>query len=256
MRYNVNLLNLQNLSKSFDGIVALKEVDLDVESGMIHSLIGPNGAGKTTLFNIVSGILKPTQGCITYQSQRIETLGSDKITSLGIGRTFQNTRLFKSLTVLENVMVGRHCRTRAGLARAFFRLPFRELEEEKNIRDIAEELLRFMGLFDRKEDKAASLPYGSQRRLEIARALATEPLLLLLDEPSAGMDTHETEDLATLILKIRDQGITILLIEHDMHLVMEISDMVTVLNFGKRIAEGHPQKIQSSPVVIEAYLGT
>lgn len=251
----MSLLSIENLSKSFDGVKALHNVDLEVESGRIHALIGPNGAGKTTLFNIVSGVLKPSQGKIVFKGEQIEGFRPDKITSTGIARTFQNIRLFKSLKVIENVMVGQHCRTRAGLARAFFRLPFSKMEEEKIILHKAEELLGFVNLFDRKEDKAGNLPYGCQRRLEIARALGTEPLLLLLDEPSAGMDIQETKELASLILKIRDQGMTILLIEHDMQLVMEISEVVTVLNFGLKIAEGTPQEIQSSLAVIEAYLG-
>lgn len=251
----MNLLNIENLKKSFDGVTALDEVDLKVKSDMIHALIGPNGAGKTTMFNIISGILNPTEGNMTFKGQRIDDLRANKITALGIGRTFQNIRLFKSLTVLENVMVGCHCRTTAGLIKTFFRLPFKKLEEEKKIINITKELLSFVGLLERKDDKAGSLPYGSQRRLEIARALASEPLLVLLDEPCAGMDTKETEELAELILKIRNQGVAILLIEHDMHLVMGISDVVTVLNFGRKIAFGRPSEVQSSAEVKEAYLG-
>ena len=251
----MNLLAVENLSKNFNGFTALHKVDLRVRPGKIHSLIGPNGAGKTTLINIISGILTATTGKINFESRQIGGLRPDKIASLGIGRTFQNIRLFKTLTVIENVMVGQHCRTKAGFVQTFFRLPFRTLEEERQIRSKARELLDFVGLSDRQQDQSGSLPYGSQRRLEIARALGTEPSLILLDEPCAGMNSRETAQLADLILKIRDRGVTILLIEHDMNLVMRISDFITVLNFGVNIAEGRPDEIRSSPAVIEAYLG-
>jgi branched-chain amino acid transport system ATP-binding protein len=252
----LTLLAIENLVKAFNGFVALNNVTLGVSQGSVHGVIGPNGAGKTTLVNIISGILKPSKGKISFNGRPIERLRPDKIASSGIGRTFQNIRLFKQLTVIENVMVGQHCRTKVGMVRNFFRRPFVPLEEENRIRQKAEELLDFVGLSEREGEQARSLPYGSQRRLEIARALATEPSLILLDEPSAGMDAKETAEMADLALKIRDQGITILLIEHDMNLVMGISDRITVLNFGQNIAEGTSDEIRSSPAVIEAYLGT
>jgi len=251
----LNILAVKNLSKKFNGFIALHGVNLRVRRGEVHSLIGPNGAGKTTLINIISGMLAATAGQINFEGRRIGGLRPDKIASMGIGRTFQNIRLFKTLTVIENVMVGQHCRTKAGFLQTFFRLPFRTLEEERQIRAKAEELLDFVGLSERQKDHAGSLPYGSQRRLEIARALATEPSMILLDEPGAGMNSRETAQLADLVLKIRDRGVTILLIEHDMNLVMSISNSITVLNFGVNIAEGGPDEIRSSPAVIEAYLG-
>lgn len=251
----MNILAVENLSINFNGFAALYGVNLHVRPGEIHSLIGPNGAGKTTLINIISGMLSATGGEINFAGRQIGGLRPDKIAAMGIGRTFQNIRLFKTLTVIENVMVGRHCRTKAGFLQTFFRLPFKTLEEERQIRSKAEELLDFVGLSERQKDQSGSLPYGSQRRLEIARALGTEPSLILLDEPCAGMNSTETAQLADLVLKIRDRGVTVLLIEHDMNLVMSISDFITVLNFGVNIAEGRPEEIRSSPEVIEAYLG-
>jgi branched-chain amino acid transport system ATP-binding protein len=251
----LSLLAVENLTKNFNGFTALDSVKLQVGPGEIHSLIGPNGAGKTTLVNIISGMLPATAGEIKFKGRQIRGLRPDKIASLGIGRTFQNIRLFKTLTVIENVMVGRHCRTKVGFLQTFFRLPFRTLGEERQIRSVAEELLDFVGLSERQKDQSGSLPYGSQRRLEIARALGTEPSLLLLDEPCAGMNSTETAQLADLVLNIRDRGVTVLLIEHDMNLVMRISNCITVLNFGVNIAEGRPEEIRSSPTVIEAYLG-
>ena len=249
------MLEINQVTKSFGGFTALHNLNMVVEDGQIHALIGPNGAGKTTLFNLVSGSLPVSRGEIVFQKKRLAGLKPDQRTQMGLGRTFQNIRLIKSLTVRENVMLGGHCRTHTGMWRTFFSLPFRDSSEEKDTHQRADRYLEFVGLGHRKEFWPHNLPYGEQRRLEIARALATEPSLLLLDEPAAGMNPQETQELNTLIQKIVEFGKTILLIEHDMKVVMNIAHQITVINYGKKIAEGTPQEIQTNRNVIEAYLG-
>jgi branched-chain amino acid transport system ATP-binding protein len=249
------LLSIKEISKSFGGLVALRNISFDVKQGDIKALIGPNGAGKTTLLNIVSGIYQPDKGEVFFLGDKIVHLSSTKIAHKGISRTFQHVELFGNMTVLENIMVGRFARVRAGFFSSGFTLPS-VVKGEREMRHKSEEILTYINLDHRKDEPASNLPIGEQRLLEIGRALATDPRLILLDEPAAGLNIKETRDLGETIKKIRDElQITVVLVEHDMELVMRISDSITVLNFGEVIAEGAPLEIQRNPEVIVAYLG-
>lgn len=252
---NGTVLEIAGLEMRFGGVSALQGIDHTVTRGIIQAVIGPNGAGKTTLFNCISGMLAPSSGWIAFDGMRINGLPPHRIAACGISRTFQHVALFRKMTVLENVMLGRHPRTGSGFLAAGFRFPGMR-SEEKKIRARALEFLDFVGLGDLAAQEAGTLPLGKQKILEIARALATEPQLVLLDEPAGGLNMRETEDLGELIQGIKHLGITVMLVEHDMNLIMDISDRILVLNFGRVLATGTPGEIKENSAVIEAYLGS
>jgi branched-chain amino acid transport system ATP-binding protein len=249
------ILSVEGIFVNFGGVMALGNVSAEIAEESITAIIGPNGAGKTTLINVVSGTLFPTDGKVYFRGTDVTRLPAYKVAESGIARTYQNLRLFRHMTTLENVMVARHVKTTSGFLSCSLKLPSSR-SDEKKIRRKAMECLDFVGLSDRADADALSMPFGLQRHLEIARAMALEPQVVLLDEPAGGLNSGETEHLAELIRKIRDQGITVVLIEHDMSLVMNISDRIMVLNYGQKLAEGAPEEIQRNEEVIEAYLGS
>ncbi len=250
----MGLLKVSNLEKAFGGVLAVSDLDFEVPPGVVYAVIGPNGAGKTTLFNMLCGIYTPTDGDIRFQERSLIGMQPHQVAALGVSRTFQNLQVFFNMSVLENVMVGCHLRARNGLYRAAVRWPG-VIGEEKRIERWSLEALKFCGLEHLAQRESSALPYGELKRMEIARALATQPKLLLMDEPAAGLNDTETKEMRELIGRIRDSGITVLLVEHNMGLVMGISDTVLVLDYGSRLAEGTPTEVQNNPQVIAAYLG-